>query len=59
MITTQQASRKATIVGTAEDQWKAQGMMFDKLRDEGCALATEEVYGKQLKCLLIAIRSVA
>ncbi|XP_025419881.1 insulin-like growth factor 2 mRNA-binding protein 1 [Sipha flava] len=40
---TQQASRKVTIVGTAEAQWKAQGMIFDKLRDEGFVPATEEV----------------
>lgn len=39
----QQASRKVTIVGTAEAQWKAQGMIFDKLRDEGFVPATEEV----------------
>ncbi|XP_050521834.1 insulin-like growth factor 2 mRNA-binding protein 1 isoform X2 [Daktulosphaira vitifoliae] len=39
----QQASRKVTIVGSAEAQWKAQGMIFDKLRDEGFVPATEEV----------------
>jgi insulin-like growth factor 2 mRNA-binding protein 1 len=40
---TQQASRKIKIVGTAEAQWKAQGMIFDKLRDESFVPATEEV----------------
>jgi len=40
---TQQASRKVTIVGTAEAQRKAQSMIFDKLRDEGFVAATEEV----------------
>ncbi|VVC28880.1 Hypothetical protein CINCED_3A013841 [Cinara cedri] len=39
----QQASRKVTIIGSAEAQWKAQGMIFDKLRDEGFVPATEEV----------------
>ncbi|XP_050443142.1 insulin-like growth factor 2 mRNA-binding protein 1 isoform X3 [Adelges cooleyi] len=39
----QQSSRKVTIVGTAEAQWKAQGMIFDKLRDEGFVPGTEEV----------------
>ncbi|XP_027851738.2 insulin-like growth factor 2 mRNA-binding protein 2 isoform X3 [Aphis gossypii] len=39
----QQASRKVTIVGTADSQWKAQGMIFDKLRDEGFVPNNEEV----------------
>ncbi|VVC33497.1 K Homology domain, type 1 [Cinara cedri] len=40
----QQASQKLTIIGTAEAQWKSQGMVFDKLRDESFVAATTK-YG--------------
>ncbi|XP_018797037.1 PREDICTED: insulin-like growth factor 2 mRNA-binding protein 1 isoform X2 [Bactrocera latifrons] len=39
----QQTERKVTIVGTPEGQWKAQYMIFEKMREEGFMCGTEDV----------------
>lgn len=38
-----QAERKVTIVGSPEAQWKAQYLIFEKIREEGFVTGTEEV----------------
>ncbi|XP_017461087.1 PREDICTED: insulin-like growth factor 2 mRNA-binding protein 1, partial [Rhagoletis zephyria] len=38
-----QTERKVTIVGTPEGQWKAQYMIFEKMREEGFMCGTEDV----------------
>jgi insulin-like growth factor 2 mRNA-binding protein 1 len=38
-----QAERKVTIVGTPEAQWKAQYLIFEKMREEGFMPAGEDV----------------
>ncbi|KAF4527797.1 hypothetical protein B566_EDAN016068 [Ephemera danica] len=39
----QQTERKVTIVGTPDAQWKAQYLIFEKMRDEGFVPSTEDV----------------
>ncbi|BFG02690.1 insulin-like growth factor 2 mRNA-binding protein 1 [Drosophila madeirensis] len=39
----QQTERKVTIVGTPEGQWKAQYMIFEKMREEGFMCGTDDV----------------
>jgi insulin-like growth factor 2 mRNA-binding protein 1 len=39
----QQTERKVTIVGTPEAQWKAQYLIFEKMRDEGFVSGTDDV----------------
>lgn len=39
----QQVERKVTIVGTPEGQWKAQYMIFEKMREEGFICGTDDV----------------
>ncbi|XP_037916486.1 insulin-like growth factor 2 mRNA-binding protein 1 isoform X3 [Hermetia illucens] len=39
----QQMERKVTIVGTPEGQWKAQYMIFEKMREEGFICGTDDV----------------
>ncbi|KQS29836.1 insulin-like growth factor 2 mRNA-binding protein 1 isoform X1 [Drosophila erecta] len=39
----QQTERKVTIVGTPEGQWKAQFMIFEKMREEGFMCGTDDV----------------
>ncbi|XP_037935525.1 insulin-like growth factor 2 mRNA-binding protein 1 isoform X2 [Teleopsis dalmanni] len=39
----QQTERKVTIVGTAEGQWKAQYMIFEKMREEGFMCGNDDV----------------
>ncbi|KAH8420188.1 hypothetical protein KR009_007069 [Drosophila setifemur] len=39
----QQPKRKVTIVGTPEGQWKAQYMIFEKMREEGFMCGTDDV----------------
>ncbi|XP_031827425.1 insulin-like growth factor 2 mRNA-binding protein 1 isoform X2 [Nomia melanderi] len=39
----QQTERKVTIVGSPESQWKAQYLIFEKMREEGFASGTEDV----------------
>lgn len=38
-----QAERKVTIVGSPEAQWKAQYLIFEKIREEGFVTGTDEV----------------
>lgn len=37
------AERKVTIIGTPESQWKAQYLIFEKMREEGYVAGTEDV----------------
>lgn len=39
----QQTERKVTIVGSPEAQWKAQYLIFEKMREEGFASGTDDV----------------
>ncbi|KAK9297571.1 hypothetical protein QLX08_008790 [Tetragonisca angustula] len=39
----QQNDRKVTIVGSPESQWKAQYLIFEKMREEGFVAGTEDV----------------
>lgn len=39
----QQTERKVTIVGTPEAQWKAQYLIFEKMREEGFVSGTDDV----------------
>ncbi|KAK7793766.1 hypothetical protein R5R35_000962 [Gryllus longicercus] len=39
----QQTERKVTIVGTPESQWKAQYLIFEKMREEGFVAGTDDV----------------
>jgi len=39
----QQAERKVTIVGSPEAQWKAQYLIFEKMREEGFVTGTDDV----------------
>lgn len=39
----QQTERKVTIVGTPEAQWKAQYLIFEKMREEGFVTGTDDV----------------
>lgn len=39
----QQAERKVTIVGSPEAQWKAQYLIFEKMREEGFVAGTDDV----------------
>ncbi|KAL5274947.1 IGF2BP3 family protein [Megaselia abdita] len=39
----QQADRKVTIIGTPEGQWKAQYMIFEKMREEGFLCGADDV----------------
>lgn len=39
----QQTERKVTIVGNPEGQWKAQYMIFEKMREEGFMCASDDV----------------
>ncbi|XP_055842061.1 insulin-like growth factor 2 mRNA-binding protein 1 isoform X2 [Episyrphus balteatus] len=39
----QQTERKVTIIGTPEGQWKAQYMIFEKMREEGFMCGTDDV----------------
>ncbi|XP_048504743.1 insulin-like growth factor 2 mRNA-binding protein 1 isoform X2 [Athalia rosae] len=39
----QQTERKVTIVGSPESQWKAQCLIFEKMREEGFVASTEDV----------------
>nr|CAD7441113.1 unnamed protein product [Timema bartmani] len=39
----QQTERKVTIVGSPESQWKAQYLIFEKMREEGFVAGTDEV----------------
>lgn len=39
----QQPERKVTIVGSPEAQWKAQYLIFEKMREEGFATGTDDV----------------
>lgn len=39
----QQTERKVTIVGSPEAQWKAQYLIFEKMREEGFANGTDDV----------------
>lgn len=39
----QQPERKVTIVGSPEAQWKAQYLIFEKMREEGFASGTDDV----------------
>ncbi|XP_016844587.1 insulin-like growth factor 2 mRNA-binding protein 1 isoform X5 [Nasonia vitripennis] len=39
----QQTERKVTIVGSPESQWKAQYLIFEKMREEGFVSGTEDV----------------
>ncbi|KAL0099090.1 hypothetical protein PUN28_020263 [Cardiocondyla obscurior] len=39
----QQTERKVTIVGSPESQWKAQYLIFEKMREEGYVSGTEDV----------------
>ncbi|XP_072760690.1 insulin-like growth factor 2 mRNA-binding protein 1 isoform X5 [Anoplolepis gracilipes] len=39
----QQTERKVTIVGSPESQWKAQYLIFEKMREEGYVAGTEDV----------------
>ncbi|CAK9831364.1 Insulin-like growth factor 2 mRNA-binding protein 1 [Anthophora retusa] len=39
----QQTERKVTIVGTPDSQWKAQYLIFEKMREEGFVAGTEDV----------------
>ncbi|XP_012270910.1 insulin-like growth factor 2 mRNA-binding protein 1 isoform X2 [Orussus abietinus] len=39
----QQTERKVTIVGSPESQWKAQYLIFEKMREEGFVAGTEDV----------------
>lgn len=41
--TEHQAERKVTIVGSPEGQWKAQYMIFEKMREEGFMCGSEDV----------------
>ncbi|XP_045124778.1 insulin-like growth factor 2 mRNA-binding protein 1 isoform X3 [Portunus trituberculatus] len=40
---TEQSERKVTIVGSPEAQWKAQFLIFEKLREEGYGVGVEDV----------------
>ncbi|XP_066989721.1 insulin-like growth factor 2 mRNA-binding protein 1 isoform X5 [Macrobrachium rosenbergii] len=40
---TEQTERKVTIVGTPEAQWKAQFLIFEKIREEGYGVGVEDV----------------
>jgi len=40
---TDQLQRKVTVVGTPESQWKAQYLIFEKLREEGFAAGQDDV----------------
>uniref|UniRef100_A0A182JBB4 Uncharacterized protein n=1 Tax=Anopheles atroparvus TaxID=41427 RepID=A0A182JBB4_ANOAO len=39
----QQTERKVTIIGTPEAQWKAQYLIFEKMREEGFVSGTDDV----------------
>ncbi|XP_069690841.1 insulin-like growth factor 2 mRNA-binding protein 1 isoform X4 [Periplaneta americana] len=39
----QQTERKVTIVGSPESQWKAQYLIFEKMREEGFVAGTDDV----------------
>ncbi|XP_050451282.1 insulin-like growth factor 2 mRNA-binding protein 1 isoform X1 [Cataglyphis hispanica] len=39
----QQTERKVTIIGSPESQWKAQYLIFEKMREEGYVAGTEDV----------------
>ncbi|KAJ8667114.1 hypothetical protein QAD02_008776 [Eretmocerus hayati] len=39
----QQAERKVTIIGSPESQWKAQYLIFEKMREEGFVSGSEDV----------------
>ncbi|KAG8262172.1 Insulin-like growth factor 2 mRNA-binding protein 3 [Homalodisca vitripennis] len=39
----QQAERKVTIVGSPESQWKAQYLIFEKMREEGFVSGSDDV----------------
>lgn len=39
----QQVERKVTIMGTPEGQWKAQYMIFEKMREEGFVVGSDDV----------------
>ncbi|KAI4500862.1 hypothetical protein M0802_004073 [Mischocyttarus mexicanus] len=39
----QQTERRVTIVGSPESQWKAQYLIFEKMREEGFVAGTEDV----------------
>ncbi|KAH0947459.1 hypothetical protein HN011_006436 [Eciton burchellii] len=39
----QQTERKVTIIGSPESQWKAQYLIFEKMREEGYVSGTEDV----------------
>ncbi|XP_063991478.1 insulin-like growth factor 2 mRNA-binding protein 2 isoform X2 [Diachasmimorpha longicaudata] len=39
----QQTERKVTIIGSPESQWKAQYLIFEKMREEGFVAGTEDV----------------
>ncbi|XP_034947802.1 insulin-like growth factor 2 mRNA-binding protein 2 isoform X6 [Chelonus insularis] len=39
----QQTERKVTIVGSPESQWKAQYLIFEKMREEGFVSGTEDI----------------
>lgn len=41
--TEQQTERKVTIVGTPEAQWKAQYLIYEKMREEGFVSGTDDV----------------
>ena len=40
---TQEARRKVTVTGNPEAQWKAQYLIYEKLREEGFSGAVEDV----------------
>ncbi|XP_050736832.1 insulin-like growth factor 2 mRNA-binding protein 1 isoform X2 [Eriocheir sinensis] len=40
---TEQSERKVTIVGSPEAQWKAQFLIFEKIREEGYGVGVEDV----------------
>ncbi|KAK7073129.1 Insulin-like growth factor 2 mRNA-binding protein 3, partial [Halocaridina rubra] len=40
---TEQTERKVTIVGTPEAQWKAQFLIFEKIREEGYGVGVEDI----------------
>lgn len=39
----QQPERKVTIIGSPEAQWKAQYLIFEKMREEGFTTGTDDV----------------
>lgn len=39
----QQSERKVTIIGSPESQWKAQYLIFEKMREEGFVSSTDDV----------------